>query len=125
MNKFSAARLGIAIERYRRVKGTLPGDLSDLVPDYIGALPKDALTDKPLTWEHHGSPRYKIPVSDTDSQSWKYDCIQPAIQAGDLGKQKAFAANDTRCLRARRRCHTRGSVWGAFVALFLFHHINQ
>ena len=91
MNKFSAARLGIAIERYRRAKGTLPGDLSDLVTDYIGALPKDALTDKPLTWEHHGSPRYKIPVSDTDSQSWKYDGILAAIQAGDLGRLKAFA----------------------------------
>ena len=39
MNLFSAARLGIAIERYRRAKGALPGDLSDLVPDYIAALP--------------------------------------------------------------------------------------
>ena len=91
MNKFSAARLGIAIERYRRVKGTLPGDLSDLVPEYIGALPNDAFTGEPLAWEHHGSPRYKIPVSDTDSQSWKYDGILAAIQAGDLGKLKAFA----------------------------------
>ena len=99
MNKFSAGRVGIAIERYRRAKGTLPGDLSDLVPDYIGALPKDALTDKPLTWEHHGSPRYKIPVSDTDSQSWKYDGILAAIQAGDLGKLKAFAAKGWKITR--------------------------
>ncbi|SVA63675.1 uncharacterized protein METZ01_LOCUS116529, partial [marine metagenome] len=91
MNKFSAARLGIAIERYRRAKSTLPGNLSDLVPDYIGVLPNDALTGEPLTWEHHGSPRYKIPVSDTDSQSWKYDGILAAIQAGDLGQLKAFA----------------------------------
>ena len=91
MNKFSAAQLGIAIERYRGAKGTLPGELSDLVPDYISALPKDALTGEPLAWEHHGSPRYKIPVSDTDSQSWKYDGILAAIQAGDLVKLKAFA----------------------------------
>jgi hypothetical protein len=61
MNHFSAARLGIAIERYRRANGTLPGDLSELVPDYIAALPSDTLSGKPLTWEHHGSPRYIIP----------------------------------------------------------------
>jgi len=99
MNKFSAARLGIAIERYRRVKGTLPGDLSDLVPEYIGAPPNDAFTGEPLAWEHHGSPRYKIPVSDTDSQSWKYDGILAAIQAGDLGKLKAFAAKGWKITR--------------------------
>ena len=100
MNSFSAARLGIAIERYRRAKGDLPGDLSDLVPDYIGALPKDALTGKPLAWEHHGSPRYKIPVSDTDSQSWKYDGILAAIQAGDLGRLKAFAEKGWKITRS-------------------------
>ena len=99
MNKFSAAQLGIAIERYRGAKGTLPGELSDLVPDYISALPKDALTGEPLAWEHHGSPRYKIPVSDTDSQSWKYDGILAAIQAGDLGKLKAFAVKGWKITR--------------------------
>jgi len=90
MNKFSAARVGIAIQRYRRAKGALPGDLSELVPDYIDAIPNNPITGEPLAWEHHGSPRYKIPVSDTDSQSWKYDGILAAIQAGDLGKLKAF-----------------------------------
>ena len=91
MNKFSAARLGIAIERYRRANGTLPGDLSDLVPDYIAALPSDTLTGKPLAWEHHGTPRYKIPLNDRDSQSWIYDDVLAAIHAGDLGQLKAFA----------------------------------
>ena len=91
MNKFSAARLGIAIERYRRANGTLPGDLSDLVPDYIAALPSDTLTGKPLAWEHHGTPRYKIPLNDRDSQSWIYDAVLAAIHAGDLGQLKAFA----------------------------------
>jgi len=91
MNDFSAARLGIAIERYRRAKGDLPGDLGELVPDYIAALPSDTMTGKPLVWEHHGSPRYKIPFDDTDSQSWIYDAILAAIQAGDLGQLKTFA----------------------------------
>ena len=100
MNKFSAARLGIAIERYRRAKSTLPGNLNDLVPDYIGVLPNDALTGEPLAWEHHGSPRYKIPVSDTDSQSWKYDAILAAIQAGDLGRLKAFAEKGWKITRS-------------------------
>ena len=92
MNKFSAARLGIAIERYRRAKGTLPGDLGELVPDYIAALPSDTMTGKPLVWEHHGSPRYKIPIDDTDvAQPWIYDAVLAAIHAGDLGQLKAFA----------------------------------
>jgi len=100
MNKFSAARLGIAIERYRRAKGALPGNLGELVPDYIAALPIDTMTGKPLTWEHHGSPRYKIPIDDTlDSQTWIYDAVLAAIQAGDLGKLKAFAENGWKITR--------------------------
>ncbi|MBC8244800.1 MAG: ankyrin repeat domain-containing protein [Verrucomicrobia bacterium] len=92
MNHFSAARLGIAIERYRRAKGDLPGDLGELVPDYIAALPIDTLTGKPLAWEHHGSPRYKISIDDTDvAQPWIYDAVLAAIHAGDLGQLKAFA----------------------------------
>ena len=100
MNHFSAARLGIAIERYRRANGTLPGDLSELVPDYIAALPSDTLSGKPLTWEHHGSPRYIIPIDDTDVvQPWIYDAVLAAIQAGDLGQLKAFAANGWKITR--------------------------
>ena len=91
MNDFSAARLGIAIERYRRAKGDLPGDLGELVPDYIAPSRHDTMTGEPLAWEHHGTPRYKIPVGDTDSQSWIYDAVLAAIQAGDLGQLKTFA----------------------------------
>ena len=99
MNDFSAARLGIAIERYRRAKGDLPGDLSELVPGYIDALPHDTMTGELLAWEHHGNPRYKIPVGDTDSQSWIYDAILAAIQAGDLGQLKTFAEKDWKITR--------------------------
>lgn len=91
MNLFSAARLGIAIERYRRAKSALPGNLSELVPEYIAALPNDIFTGKPLEWEHNGSPRYKIATEELDSSSWKFDAILAAIQAGDLGQFKAFA----------------------------------
>ena len=99
MNGFSAARLGIAIERYRRAKGDLPADLSELVPGYIDALPHDTMTGELLAWEHHGNPRYKIPVGDTDSQSWIYDAILAAIQAGDLGQLKTFAEKDWKITR--------------------------
>ena len=90
MNLFSAARLGIAIERYRRTKGTLPGNLNELVPDYIAALPNDIFTGKPLEWEHNGSPRYKIATGELDSSSWTYDAVLAAIQAGDLDQLKAY-----------------------------------
>ncbi len=90
MNLFSAARLSIAIERYRRAKDTLPGNLSELVPDYIAALPNDIFTGKPLEWEHNGSPRYKIATEELDSSSWAYDAVLAAIQAGDLDQLKAY-----------------------------------
>ena len=90
MNLFSAARLGIAIERYRRTKDALPGNLSELVPDYIAALPKDIFTGKPLEWEHNGSPRYKIATEELASSSWTYDAVLAAIQAGDLDQLKAY-----------------------------------
>ena len=90
MNLFSAARLGIAIERYRRTKDALPGNLSELVPDYIAALPNDIFTGKPLEWEHNDSPRYKIVTEELDSSSWTYDAVLAAIQAGDLDQLKAY-----------------------------------
>ena len=90
MNLFSAARLGIAIERYRRTKDALPGNLSELVPDYIAALPNDIFTGKPLEWEHNDSPRYKIATEELDSSSWSYDAVLAAIQAGDLDQLKAY-----------------------------------
>ena len=90
MNLFSAARLGIAIERYRRTKDALPGNLSELVPDYIAALPNDIFTGKPLEWEHNDSPRHKIATEELDSSSWTYDAVLAAIQAGDLDQLKAY-----------------------------------
>ena len=91
MNYFSAARLGIAIERYRRAKGNLPARLDELVPEYIAAVPDDAFAGKPLEWEYHGSPRYKIEVKKYDRKSWTYDAVLSAIQQGDLDQLKAFA----------------------------------
>ena len=90
MNLFSAARLGIAIERYRRTKDALPGNLRELVPEYIAALPNDIFTGKPLEWEHNGSPRYKIATEELASSSWTYDAVLAAIQAGDLDQLKAY-----------------------------------
>ena len=45
-----AARAGLAIQRYRRVAGALPDTLSDLVPDYIDAVPIDPFDGNELRY---------------------------------------------------------------------------
>jgi hypothetical protein len=42
------ARIGIAQERYRLKKGRHPGELNDLVPEFLDALPTDPLTVQPF-----------------------------------------------------------------------------
>jgi hypothetical protein len=40
---------GVALERYRRAEGAFPSGLEQLVPDYLGAIPKDLAADVPGT----------------------------------------------------------------------------
>lgn len=45
------ARAGLAIERYRLATGSLPDALSELVPAYLEAVPKDPFDDKELRYK--------------------------------------------------------------------------
>ena len=67
MNRFATARLGLAIERHRLAKGSLPDDLNELFSTYIDAIPVDISTGNPIAWERKGKHRYRIP----DSSSWR------------------------------------------------------
>ena len=84
MNRFATARLGVAIERHRLAKGSLPDDLDELVSTYIDAIPVDISTGNPIAWERKGKHRYRIPAGDSWRSTWKYDPILAAIQLGDL-----------------------------------------
>ena len=84
MNRFSAARLGLALEQYRLANGKLPDELEALTPEYLPSLPKDVFSAEPLNWERSGIHRYRIPVSDRSGEIWEYDPILAAIQLGDI-----------------------------------------
>jgi|GEM_PF-4664541 len=91
MNRFAAARLGVAIERHRLAKGTLPDGLDELVSTYIEAIPVNIFSGKPITWERKGVHRFRIPSIDNWRYSWKYDPILAAIQLGDLERIKQMS----------------------------------
>jgi hypothetical protein len=86
MNRFATARLGLAIERHRLAKGSLPDNLDELVSTYIDAIPVHISTGNPVAWERKGSHRFRIPSTDNRSFTWKYDPILAAIQLGDLDR---------------------------------------
>jgi hypothetical protein len=44
----------VAIERYRRQKGGIPGSLDDILPRYIESVPLDPFTGKPLLYTRDG-----------------------------------------------------------------------
>jgi hypothetical protein len=92
MNRFATARLGVAIERHRLAKGSLPDDLDELVSTYIDAIPVDVSTGNPVEWERKGSHRFRIPSTDNRSFTWKYDPILAAIQLGDLDRLEKMSA---------------------------------
>ena len=91
INLQSSARLGVAIEKYRHAKGGLPNELQDLVPNFISAIPVNALTGEPMEWVHNGAPRYKFVQEWGRSNEWQYDAVLGAIQRGDLSQLKALA----------------------------------
>lgn len=59
----------IAAERYRQQHGSLPAQLSDLVPDYLDAVPEDPFTRDPLRYrvEDAGAIIYSIGSDNTDN----------------------------------------------------------
>jgi hypothetical protein len=46
-----AARVGVAIERYRLANGKLPENLAELVPAYLDAVPKDPFDGQELRYK--------------------------------------------------------------------------
>ncbi len=52
-NIYHAARLAIALERFRHAQGQYPNQLAELVPDYIAELPADAVNGLPLAYRRH------------------------------------------------------------------------
>ena len=91
MNRFATARLGVAIERHRLAKGSLPDNLDELVSTYIDAIPVDVLSGGPIAWERKGSHRYRIPDSSSWRNTWKFDPILASIQMGDLDRLKKMS----------------------------------
>jgi hypothetical protein len=49
--KLRDAQTALAIERYRLVNGSLPGQLNDLVPAFLPAVPADPFDGKPLRYK--------------------------------------------------------------------------
>jgi hypothetical protein len=91
MNRFANARLGLAIERHRLAKGSMPDNLDELTPTYIDAIPVDVLSGGPIAWERKGSHRYRIPDSSSWRNTWKFDPILASIQMGDLDRLKKMS----------------------------------
>ena len=58
--KVDQARLAFAIERFRVARGTLPEQLDELAPDFIGAIPADIYSGGPLIYRQKGSSRFSL-----------------------------------------------------------------
>lgn len=51
IDKHRAAEIGLAVEQYRRRRGALPGELSELVPECLETLPLSTATGKPFEYQ--------------------------------------------------------------------------
>jgi len=49
-DRYNAARLYLAVERFRRAHGKRPAKIEELVPKYLPTVPLDPFTDKPLEY---------------------------------------------------------------------------
>ncbi|MEZ6192695.1 MAG: hypothetical protein R3C45_15580 [Phycisphaerales bacterium] len=65
----------IAAERYRQAHGSLPAQLSDLVPDYLDAVADDPFTGDPLRYrvEDSGAIIFSVGSDNTDNEGRRYD----------------------------------------------------
>lgn len=68
---------GLAVERYRLRNDTLPTKLDQLIPDHIGAIPKDPFTGQTLLYrvEGNGAIIYSISSDGKDNGGRKYDKV--------------------------------------------------
>jgi hypothetical protein len=53
--RINAARSALAVERYRRLTGSLPENLKNLVPDILPALPQDPFDGEPVRFRRAAS----------------------------------------------------------------------
>ena len=57
---FSATRLGVALECYRRRHGRTPATLEGLVPEILDAVPRDVFDGEPLRYDAHRCAIYSV-----------------------------------------------------------------
>ena len=78
-----ALRLGLAAETYRARHGNFPTQLSDLVPDFIPAIPSDPFDGKPMKMKRteHGLIFYSIGPDMVDNGGTPFD---PGTGTGDI-----------------------------------------
>lgn len=68
---------GIAVERYRQAHGRFPAQLSDLVPQFIDAVPLDPFDDQPLRYrtEDAGGIIYSLGADSIDNDGRRYNDV--------------------------------------------------
>ena len=66
--RLATASCGLAVERYRLARGTLPETLRDLVPTYLPEVPLDPFDGQPLRYKHleRGYTVYSVGPDGTD-----------------------------------------------------------
>jgi hypothetical protein len=72
-NRLEIARTACALARYRLVHGRFPALLSELVPGFLEAVPRDVIDGAPLRFEPAGNDRfrlYSIGLSGVDPNAW-------------------------------------------------------
>ncbi|MEM0964847.1 MAG: hypothetical protein AAGJ81_01685 [Verrucomicrobiota bacterium] len=93
----SATRISMALQSYYLDQGDLPGNLEDLVPDYLSSIPRDPYDGEPLRYskekrivysvgndffDQGGSDlpfRHVLPEEEDDSEAAEYDHSEPTF----------------------------------------------
>jgi len=106
-----AARVAVAIERYRLATGTLPDSLADLVPEYVDTLPGDPFVEGPMRYrradEGDGYVVYSVGADQTDNDAATVNRRDQVFAPG--GVAMACVTCGTR-LGDAPDCATRSSV---------------
>lgn len=90
----NAARLGqarvvVALEQYRKEKGSYPDGLAALAPKFIEAVPTDPFTGRPLMYQLGGDGQYNLwslgPDAINNGAAVSYDPTNGTTSGGDIG----------------------------------------
>jgi len=84
LTQLRVARTALAVERYRLAQGKLPVELSDLVPAYLDAVPKDPFTGQALHYvvRNPGFTVYSVGADGKDDGGVKTDAQGVVFQPG-------------------------------------------